>query len=209
MRCFSTYPLFLTMHFPCMKNDQKIIVLTAPSGSGKTTIARRVLAAFPNMRFSVSATTRPPRPHETDGVDYHFVSEETFKRYISEGKLLEYEKFYGGLYYGTLISELENASAEAPVMLDIEVKGAINVKKYFGEAALVVFIRPPSLDALKERLSHRATETPESLRYRLERAVLEMDFADRFDAVVVNENLETAVAETLALVSAFLATAKV
>ena len=189
--------------------DQKIIVLTAPSGSGKTTIARRVLQAIPSMRFSVSATTRPARDYEIDGLHYHFVSEETFRKYIKEEKLLEYEQFYGGLYYGTLLSELENATPEAPVLLDIEVKGALNVKKHFGDGALIIFIRPPSLATLKERLTRRETETVDSLRHRLDRAIHEMDYAGRFDAVIVNDNLEVAIAETLRLVSAFLAPARV
>ncbi len=187
-----------------MKTPKKIVVLTAPSGAGKTTIARRVLAAIPEMRFSVSATTRPPRPGETDGVHYHFVTEDEFRAHIAAGDFLEYEQFYGGLYYGTLASEVENASAAHPVLLDIEVKGAVNIKKRFGDEALAIFIRPPSLETLAERLRRRGTETEASYRNRLDRATLELSYADRFDAVVVNDDLDRATEETLRLVRSFL-----
>ena len=183
----------------------KIIVLTAPSGSGKTTIARRVLAAIPEVRFSVSATTRPARPHEQDGVDYYFVSPERFQELIAEGALLEHEEVYPGRLYGTLRTEVERLAEEVPVLLDIEVKGALNVKRLFGEKALVLFIRPPSLDVLEDRLRARGTETPETLRTRLERARREIAFADRFDAVIVNDRLDEAVEETLRRVRSFLA----
>ncbi len=183
---------------------RKIVVLTAPSGAGKTTIARRVLAAFPEMRFSVSVTTRPPRPYEQDGVHYFFITEEAFRRRLAEGDLLEYEEVYPGRFYGTLRSAVEAASSEAPVLLDIEVNGAVNVKNAFGDEALALFIRPPSLEVLAERLRLRATETEETLRHRLERARMEMAQANRFDAVVVNDDLEEAVAETLRLVRSFL-----
>ena len=183
----------------------KIIVLTAPSGSGKTTIARRVLAAIPEIRFSVSATTRPARPHEQDGVDYHFVSPERFQELIAEGALLEYEEVYLGRLYGTLRTEVERLAEEMPVLLDIEVKGALNVKRLFGEKALVLFIRPPSLAVLEDRLRARGTETSETLRTRLERARQEIAFADRFDAIIVNDQLDEAVEETLRRVRSFLA----
>lgn len=183
----------------------KIVVLTAPSGSGKTTIARRVLEAIPEMRFSVSATTRSPRPHEREGIDYYFVSPERFRALVAEGELLEHEEVYPGRFYGTLRSEVERLAERVPVLLDIEVKGALNVKRLFGDEALVLFIRPPSLEALEARLWARGTETPTSLRQRLERARGEIAFADRFDAVIVNDDLDRAVEETLQRVRSFLA----
>ncbi|MGI9174987.1 MAG: guanylate kinase [Rhodothermales bacterium] len=183
----------------------KIIVLTAPSGAGKTTIAQRVLEAIPEIRFSVSATTRPARPHEQDGIDYHFVSPEEFEALIAEGELLEYEEVYPGRFYGTLRAEVDRLAEEVPVLLDVEVKGALNVKRLFGDNALVLFIRPPSLEALEARLQARGTETSATLRTRLERARKEIAFADRFDATIVNDRLEEAVEETLRAVRSFLA----
>src|SRR5690606_289923 len=184
--------------------NPRIVTLTAPSGSGKTTLARRVLAAFPQMRFSVSATTRLPRPYEQDGVHYHFLSPEAFEQSVAAGALLEYEEVYPGRFYGTLVDEVTRATRETPVLLDLEVHGAHNVKRLFGDDALVVFIRPPSLEALRERLQRRGTEDQEMLRTRLERAAYELTFVDQFDAVVINDDLETAAEETLWHVANFL-----
>lgn len=183
---------------------RRIVVLTAPSGAGKTTIARRVMDALPEMRFSVSATTRPPRPHEQHGVHYFFVSEAQFRQHIADGDLLEYEEVYPGRLYGTLRREVERAAGEAPLLLDIDVKGAVNVKDHFGDDALTLFIQPPSLQTLAERLQGRQTESDEMLRIRLDTATRELAMADRFDAIVVNDDLEAAVAETLAHLRAFL-----
>ena len=184
--------------------DLDIIVLTAPSGAGKTTIARGVMREMPDIQFSVSATTRAPRESETDGEDYHFVSEDTFRRLIDEGELLEYEEVYPGRLYGTLREEVETKAAEHPVLLDIDVKGALNVKRLYGDEALTLFIKPPSLAVLAERLRNRRTESEEALATRLDRAEMEMAYAPDFDAVVVNDDLETAVAETVERVRAFL-----
>lgn len=182
----------------------RIIVLTAPSGAGKTTIAHRVLQTLPQVRFSVSATTRDPRPGETDGVDYHFVSPETFKQFIAQNAFVEYEQVYDHLYYGTLHAEVDQATAEAPVLLDIDVKGAHNVKRHFGNDALVIFVAPPSLDVLADRLTGRGTEADDAVQERLARARMEIAQADRFDATVVNDDLDQAVDETLALIRQFL-----
>ena len=182
----------------------KLIALTAPSGAGKTTIAHRLLEAVPGLRFSVSATTRPPRAGEVDGEDYHFLSEADFLARVAAGDFLEYEEVYPGRYYGTLAAEVERLARTGPVLLDLDVKGALNVKGRYGALALALYIRPPSLAALAERLRARGTETEASLTARLERAHLELGYADRFDGVVVNDDLETAVAETLARVRAFL-----
>ena len=183
--------------------DQNVIVLTAPSGAGKTTIAHRVLAAMPEMQFSVSATTRDARPDETDGEDYHFLSTEDFERRIEHGDLLEYEEVYPGQFYGTLRSEIETKAEEGPVLLDIDVDGALNVKQRFGDDALVIFIAPPSKDELRNRLKGRGTEDEQTLADRLNRAERELEKVDAFDAVVVNDDLDAAVEETLTQIRQF------
>ncbi|PSQ88345.1 MAG: guanylate kinase, partial [Bacteroidetes bacterium QS_8_64_10] len=139
--------------------EPRIIVLTAPSGAGKSTIAERVLAAMPQARFSVSATTRAPRPGEEDGVDYHFLAEEEFRRAITEGEMLEYEEVYEGRFYGTLRSEIDRATRDRPVLLVLDVKGAAHVEELFGDEALTLFINPPPLGVLEDRLRERNTET--------------------------------------------------
>lgn len=186
------------------KAGPRLIVLTAPSGAGKTTIARRVMASMPQISFSVSATTRPARAYEKEGVDYHFLSAKRFREYIDEGRLVEYEEVYPGLYYGTLRDELDRASPEAPVLLDIDIHGAMEVKRLYADEALVIFIRPPSYAELENRLRARATENDSSLTARLERARKELEHSDRFDAVVVNDDVDRAVSETLDLISQFL-----
>lgn len=183
----------------------KIVVLTAPSGAGKTTLARRLLAALPEIRFSVSATTRPPREGEHDGIDYFFLAEPDFRARLARGDFIEHEEVYPGVLYGTLRAELERLAEGGAALLDIDVKGALNVKRLYGERALTLFIRPPSLAVLAERLQRRGTEDEASLAARLERARAELEYATEFDAVVLNDDLETAAAETEALVRAFLA----
>ena len=183
--------------------DRQIIVITAPSGAGKTTIARRVMDAMPGLQFSVSMTTRPPRDGETDGVDYHFVSTDEFEAHIENDDLIEYEEVYPGRYYGTPRAEVEEKARERPILLDIDVKGAENVKRLFGDEVLVIFIAPPSIDALAQRLRGRGTESDDDLQARLDRAQMEIDRAGRFDALVVNDDLETAVEETLGHVRRF------
>lgn len=184
--------------------DRNIIVLTAPSGAGKTTIAHRVLDALPALQFSVSATTRAARPGETDGVDYHFLSTSEFNARLEEGDLLEYEEVYPGQFYGTLRSEVEAKTKDGPVLLDVDVKGALNVKRIFDDEALVLFVAPPSLEELRRRLEGRGTEDLQALRDRLERAEKELEQADACDAVVVNDDLDTAVEETLTRIHQFL-----
>lgn len=184
--------------------EPKLVVITAPSGAGKTTIARRLLAELPGLRFSVSATTRPPRAHEQDGVDYHFVSVEDFHRLKDEGALIEWEEVYPGRFYGTPRAELERLTPGGALLLDVDVKGALHIKELFGAHALTIFVAPPSLSVLEERLRARGTETDKTLHIRLAWARDELTYAPRFDHVVVNERLDTAVAETLALVRTFL-----
>lgn len=180
------------------------IVLTAPSGSGKTTIARYTMGAFPELKFSISATTRSPRDYEEDGVHYYFLSKEEFEDKIKAGEFLEYEEVYPGCYYGTLLSEITRIDREGPILLDIDVKGAMRVKELFHSSALTIFIYPPSLDELKLRLVQRGTESKEWLDTRLERAKTEMTYKDKCDYVVINDDLEEAVEETLGIVSQFL-----
>lgn len=184
----------------------RIVVLTAPSGSGKTTIAERVMKALPQLRFSVSATTREKRPGEENGVHYHFVTPHRFHELVEEGEMLEYEEVYPGRFYGTLRSELDRSADDGPVLLDIDVRGALNVKRFYGDDALIVFIRPPSEEELARRLRGRATEDERTLRVRLERARQELTFVGEADAVVENDELEEAVAETLRVIRQFLDT---
>lgn len=186
---------------------KQIVVLTAPSGAGKTTIARRVMEAIPELGFSVSATTRPRRAHERQGVDYHFIDHDRFTELIDSGDMLEYEEVYPGRLYGTLRTEVESKAELGPLLLDIDVRGARRIKQLYGDDALIIFVRPPSKAELERRLRSRATEDEGTIRVRLERARSELEFAssDRCDAVVENDDLERAIEETLRLVRRFLA----
>ena len=174
-----------------MNKEGKIIVLVSPSGGGKTTIANRLLKEFDNIKFSVSATTRKPREGEKNGVHYRFISEQEFKDYIDQGMFLEWEEFYNGTYYGTLRQNVESELKKGYfILLDIEVLGALNVKKMYGDRSLTIFLSPPSLDVLRERLALRGTETEKTLNTRIERAQKEIDYADRFDEVVINDQID-------------------
>jgi guanylate kinase len=183
----------------------KIIILTAPSGSGKTSITRYLLKTFPELSFSISAATRKPRGNEKDGVDYYFMSEDEFKQKIHEDAFAEWEMVYEGKYYGTLKQELQRIwdLGKIPV-LDIDVKGAIHVQQQFPGNVLSLFIQPPSVDELKKRLESRGTETPESLNARVSKASYELSFSHSFSHVIVNDVLEKACAEAENLVRAFI-----
>ena len=187
------------------EQHKKAIILTAPSGAGKTSITRFLLANYPQLAFSVSATTRAPRGAEQDGVDYHFISPAAFEGHIYQNDFLEYEMVYEGLYYGTLKSELDRiwAQGKTPV-LDIDVKGAITIQKQLGNQALSIFILPPSIEVLKERLEKRNTESAEKMQMRLDKADYEISFSNQFNAVVKNEILITACKETAALIQNFM-----
>ena len=187
------------------EQHKKVIILTAPSGAGKTSITRFLLANYPQLAFSVSATTRAPRGAEQDGVDYHFISPATFETHIKQNDFLEYEMVYEGLYYGTLKSELERIWTEGKMpILDIDVKGAIAIQKQLGDQALSIFILPPSIEVLKERLTKRNTDSEEKMQMRLDKAAYEISFSDQFNAVVKNEVLDTACEETGSLIQGFI-----
>lgn len=188
-----------------MENNGKLIIFSAPSGSGKTTIVHELLKRFPALRFSVSATSRAMRPGEQDGKDYHFLSADEFKRYRDQGKFLEWEEVYPDQFYGTLMSEVERIWNEGGhVVFDVDVKGGLNIKRKFPERTLAVFVSPPSLEELENRLRKRGTETEESLEKRVGKAGKEMESAPLFDRIVVNDNLEKAIEETRLLVEKFL-----
>jgi guanylate kinase len=184
---------------------KKVIILAAPSGAGKTTITKYLLEQFPRLAFSISATTRAPRGAEQDGVEYHFLSLAKFEGLIYQNEFIEYEQVYEGVYYGTLKSELDRiwALGKVPV-LDIDVKGAIRVQKQLGEKSLSIFIMPPSIDALRERLLNRQTETAESIQTRIDKAEYEISFSNEFNAIVKNEILETACTDTANILIEFL-----
>ena len=187
------------------EQHKKVIILTAPSGAGKTSITKFLLANYPQLAFSVSATTRAPRGAEQDGVDYHFISAAAFEGHILQNDFLEYEMVYEGLYYGTLKSELERIWTEGKMpVLDIDVKGAIAIQKQLGNQAFSIFILPPSIEVLKERLANRNTDSEEKMQMRLDKAAYEISFSNQFNAVVKNEILDTACEETAALIQDFI-----
>jgi len=182
----------------------KLVVFSAPSGAGKSTIAKQVLERLHNIRFSVSATTRQKRAGEQEGVDYYFLDQKDFIAKIGSGGFIEHEFFFGN-YYGTLLDKTYNViNSGLHILLDLDVKGALNVKKLFPETSLLLFIKPPSMEVLQERLKGRLSEDEHSLNVRLERARLELGYADKFDEVVVNDNLDETVATVIAIIGKFL-----
>jgi len=192
---------FATMSEP----SQKIIIITAPSGSGKTSITRHLMQKFPQLSFSVSATTRLPRPKEQNGVDYYFLSSEAFKSKIDAEEFIEYEMVYDDVYYGTLKTEMNRIwnNVQIPV-LDIDVKGAMNVMRLYPGKTLSLFVEPPSLEELENRLKKRGTETTDSLLKRITKASEEMAYKNEFDEIIVNDDLEIACDRAEKVVSRFL-----
>lgn len=184
----------------------KIIIIAAPSGSGKTSVVRHLLKAMPGkLAFSVSCATRQPRNNEKDGVDYYFISADEFKDRINRQEFVEWEMVYAGKYYGTLKSEMRRIWDMNKIpLLDIDVKGGMNVQSQYPKQSLSLFIEPPSIEELERRLRTRGTETPESLRARISKASYELTFKDRFDHVIINDRLERACAEAEELVRNFL-----
>ncbi|NMB72666.1 MAG: guanylate kinase [Bacteroidales bacterium] len=187
----------------------KAIIVSAPSGAGKTTIVHRLLESGLPLGFSVSATSRPRRMNEVNGVDYFFLTPDEFMKKVKNGDFIEWEEVYENQYYGTLKSEIERLWQEKKhALFDVDVKGGISLKKYFGTRALAIFIKPPSLQILNERLKARGTETEESLKKRMAKAEFELSFAPGFDAVVENDVLEKAVDEVYRLVAGFIGAVK-
>ena len=183
------------------------IIVSAPSGSGKSTIIKWLMDNHPelNLYFSVSCTSRPPRGSEQNGVEYFFLSPEEFRERIANDEFLEYEEVYADRFYGTLKAQVEQQADKGQnVVFDVDVKGGCNIKKYYGDRALSLFIQPPSVEALRERLVNRGTDTPEVIESRLAKAEYEMTFAPQFDHVVVNDVLEVAEAEALQIIKSFL-----
>lgn len=184
---------------------QKLIIITAPSGAGKTSITRYLMREFPVLEFSISAATRQPRGNEKDGVDYYFISPDDFQQKIQQKEFAEWEMVYEGKYYGTLKSELKRIWNKQHVpVLDIDVKGAIHIQQQYPENKLSIFVEPPSVDELKKRLMSRGTESEESLQARVNKASYELSFKDHFDEVILNDNLDNACRKAKTLVERFL-----
>lgn len=187
-----------------MKQD-KVVIFCAPSGSGKSTIVHHLLSLHPEMEFSVSAASRAPRGQEKDGQDYYFISNAEFEKLVAEDAFVEWQQVYSGNYYGTLKKEVQRIWKKGHVIVfDVDVKGGVNLKKYFKDQALSVFIKAPSIDELRRRLVLRGTDSSEAIEQRLAKAGEELGYEDRFDAVVVNDDLEQAFASAEKLVKEFL-----
>ncbi len=184
----------------------KVLIFSAPSGSGKTTIVRHLLERFPELEFSISATSRAPRGAERDGVDYYFLDDAEFRARVEQVEFVEWEEVYAGTCYGTLRAEIDRIwDREHVVVFDVDVVGALNIKKLFGDQALSIFIMPPSVEVLRARLEGRGTDSPEAIERRLAKAEQEIAYASKFDRVIVNDDLETAYAEARRVVGDFLA----
>ena len=184
---------------------EKLIIFSAPSGSGKTTIVRRLLEQRNDLEFSISATSRAPRGNERNGVDYHFLTAGEFAEKVAAGQFVEWEEVYAGTCYGTLKSEMERIWANGnAIIFDVDVMGGINLKRIFGGQACSIFIMPPSIEELERRLTGRGTDAPEVIAKRVAKAEFELSKAGEFDHVVINDDLDTAVAETASIVAGFL-----
>lgn len=183
----------------------KLIIFSAPSGSGKTTIIKQLMEQNPDLEFSVSATSREPRQGERHGKDYYFLSEKEFREKIENQDFLEWEEVYQGIFYGTLKNEVERIrNCGKNVIFDVDVIGGLNIKKYYGDEALSVFIQPPSVEELRERLKKRSTEIPEKINMRISRAEKELSFATQFDVVIINDKLPEAVYKARKIIDDFL-----
>jgi guanylate kinase len=183
----------------------KLIIFSAPSGAGKTTIVRHLLESDLNLEFSISATSRSARPTETQGKDYYFITDVDFKLKVDNDEFLEWEEVYAGISYGTLKSEVERIrNLGKNVIFDVDVVGGLNIKRHFGDEALAIFVQPPSVEELRKRLTARSTETEEKIAVRIAKAEHELTFANQFDVIIVNENLKEAFIEAEKIVSEFL-----
>lgn len=182
----------------------KVLIFSAPSGAGKTTVVKHILSKFPQLAFSISATSRPPRAGEKNGQDYFFLDESHFRKHIAAGDFIEYEEVYPGRFYGTLRSEIERIwNNHQLVVFDVDVKGGINLKKIFGNQALSVFVSPPDLKTLEERLVGRGTESPENIAVRISKAREEMSYAPEFDRILYNRILSDTLSEAEQIVKQF------
>lgn len=190
-------------------DNRKAVIFSAPSGSGKSTIVSHILKLHPELKFSVSAASRAPRGDEKNGVAYWFISADEFRKRIADNEFVEYEEVYPGSFYGTLKSEVERIwdNGDA-IIFDVDVKGGVNLKKYFGDRALSVFIQAPSVEVLRQRLVSRATDSPDAIERRVAKAAEEMTYADKFDHIIVNDDLQKAYADAERLVSDFLSQKK-
>ncbi len=185
--------------------EGKLVIISAPSGAGKTTIVRHLLESGLNLAFSVSATTRPPRGNEKDGIDYFFLTAAEFRKRIGNNEFVEWEEVYKDILYGTLKSELERIWANGNhVIFDVDANGGINLKRIFGTRSIAIFIMPPSVEELDSRLHKRGTEESEKIRMRVNKAMEEMDLANQFDSVIINHHLDKAKEEALKIVTSFL-----
>ena len=183
----------------------KLVILSAPSGAGKSTIVNQLLHTFPQLEFSISATSRAPRGKERHGVEYYFLSAEEFSRAVEQNEFVEWEEVYAGTCYGTLRSEVERIWDKGHVIVfDVDVKGGIRLKQIFREKALSIFIMPPSIEELRRRLEGRGTDTPEAIERRVQKAETEISFCRKFDHIVINNRLEDAVEETTSLIRNFI-----
>ena len=190
---------------PLKTPDPKLIIVSAPSGAGKTTIVRHLLSLPIAVAFSVSATSRSPRNGELDGKDYYFLSNDDFKEKVANNEFLEWEEVYPGTCYGTLKSEVDRIWNDGKsVIFDVDVIGGLNIKNIFGDKALAIFVQPPSVETLRQRLRGRSTETEEKINMRIAKAEYELEFANRFDVVLINDKLEVALSEAESLVRNFL-----
>ena len=187
--------------------NNKVIIFSAPSGAGKSTIVNHLLGLHPELEFSISATSRAPRGQEKHGVEYYFFTADDFRAMIAEDKFVEYEEVYAGSFYGTLRSEVERIWAKEHVIIfDIDVQGGVNLKRIFGDQAFSIFIQAPSVEVLRERLIGRQTDSPEAIEKRVAKAASEMEFAEgKFDYTLINDDLQTAFAEAERIVAEFLA----
>jgi guanylate kinase len=187
------------------KNQGKVLIFSAPSGSGKTTVVKHLLSVFSQLNFSISATTRAPRAGETHGKEYYFISQDEFERKIELGEFLEFEEVYAGLYYGTLHSEVERIWEQGKtVVFDVDVKGGLNIKKQLGKNALAVFLRPPSVEILMQRLRNRSTEVEHELQMRINKANEELSYESLYEVVIVNDILEKTLKESENIVRNFI-----
>lgn len=187
------------------KDNRKAVIFSAPSGSGKSTVVGHILKLHPELEFSISAASRAPRGTERNGVEYWFISADEFRKRIAADEFVEYEEVYPGSYYGTLKSEVERIWAKGnSVIFDVDVKGGVNLKKYFGDRALSVFVQAPSVEELRRRLIGRATDSPEAIERRVAKAAEEMTYADKFDYILINDDLQKAFADAEAVVGDFL-----